>query len=292
MPKISLNLRREPTDVDATVTTTFNAPGNYVPPYGKTTILVGGQGAPGTATSGGTYAGTNPASGGNYAGTYSPSGGNYWYTNPATPGNYAGTNATGYYWSQYVTINGYSAYGYTAYNTGYNTVNSDYPTINISGYFNSYGVARYDATGTKYVVGYANQLIMYATNDSATYAVPASYSVGGNYTNYQQISVVPGGAYYNPTVPGNAVYTPISPGYAYYNAPVPGNAYYNPTVPGNAGTPFSLGGVYFQGGAADGVAPTVSPTSSTLVYNGQPGITVTVPSGGYIQITSKATNTY
>jgi hypothetical protein len=298
MPKISLNLRKEPTDVAPTSNTTFNAPGNFLPRYGKTEFLVGGKGAPGNATTGGNYAGTNAPTGGNYAGTNAPSGGNYAYTNSPTPGNISGYSPAGVTWYKYQEDNAYFSPGYTSYNDYTNSpfagflFELDYPTVNPSGYFTAYGDPRYDPQGATYTVAYANKFTQYGYNNTPTYGVPNPYMYGNYYQAYALKQYFPGGAIYNPTTPGNAVYTPISPGYAYYNPTVPGNAYYNPTVPGNAGTPFSLGGVYFQGGAADGVAPTVSPTSSTLVYNGPSGITVTVPSGGYVQITSKATNTY
>lgn len=288
--KLSQALRKEATDVDTTTTTTFNAPGVYIPPYGKTVVTVGGQGAPGNAASGGNAAGTNPSSGGNYAGTYSPVGGNYAYTNPTTPGNYAGTNPGGFYVSSYYTTTDFVYPGYTTNGTQ-NTVWS-YNTVNISGYFNAYGIPYYNIPINYYVVSYASVYQQYSYNNQIVNGVPSPYIQSPNSTtNYASLSYVAGAAYYNPSTPGNAVYNPVSPGYAYYNPTVPGNTNYNPTVPGTAGGDYVLGGVTLSGGAVGTSAPVVSPTPSQLVYNGVSGITITVPTGGYVTVTNKKTNT-
>jgi len=290
MPKISLNLRKEPTDVAPTSNTTFNAPGNFLPRYGKTEFLVGGKGAPGNATTGGNYAGTNPTTGGNYAGTNAPTGGNYAYTNSPTPGNISGYSEGGFIVGSYYTDYGSVFPGYTSSGNQMTVWSTN--TVNVSGYFNAYGDPRYDTPIYYYVVSYANVWQQYSYNNQIVKAVPSPYALNPtNSTNFTTLSYTPGGPLYNPATPGNAVYNPIYPGYAYYNPTVPGNAYYNPTVPGTAGANYSLGGVYFPGAAADTEASVVSPTISTLRYNGPSGIVISTPAGGYVNITSKATNT-
>lgn len=54
--KISSLLLREKTNVGRKTSITFNAPGNYVAPYGKTTVRIGGRGERGYAPSGGNVA--------------------------------------------------------------------------------------------------------------------------------------------------------------------------------------------------------------------------------------------
>lgn len=72
--KLGSALLREKTNVAVKTSTTFNAPGVYIAPYGKTKVRITGRGASGNANSGGNYAGEA------YAGS--------------NPGNYAGTNPT------------------------------------------------------------------------------------------------------------------------------------------------------------------------------------------------------
>jgi hypothetical protein len=238
--KASKALKLEKTNVANKATVSFNSPGNYVAPYGKTVVRVSGRGASGNATTGGNYAGesyvsTNPTTGGNYAGE------SYWYTNPATPGNTTPGNtvpgtcvATLY---QYFTANNYTTY-------------DEYP-------------------------GPCSPL---GTSGCSPWPPGGDYCiVYGNYSNPSSSNPPTT----NPTVPGNDVYTP------YYNPTVPGNdnytPYYNPTVPGNSGAPANIAGVPFPGGAADSVAPTVPPTATTLSYSPS-GFSVTVPSGGYVNL--------
>lgn len=54
--KLSGLIFREKTNVGKKQSITFNAPGNYLAPYGKTTVRIGGQGAAGQAPSGGNLA--------------------------------------------------------------------------------------------------------------------------------------------------------------------------------------------------------------------------------------------
>jgi len=311
MPKISLNLRKEPTDVAPTSNTTFNAPGNYLPRYGKTDILVGGRGAPGNATTGGNYATTNPTTGGNYAGTNATTGGNYAGTNPTEPGNYLGSNPTGYIYMRNILQNidpgsgtgfGYDDDPASGYYTEQDNLGSFYNVkpepYSYWGFFNENR-----PLGAVYNIFSGQTLYSQFLGLTYTNGVPTSYSRNYLQQNgspptyvyavitYNTMAIQPGGATYNPPTPGNAYYNPIYPGYPYYNPTIPGNANYNPVVPGTASGSYTLGGVTLSGAPADTNATEVLPTPSSLKYNGQSGITVTVPTGGYVVITSKATNT-
>lgn len=65
---IGKNLLKEKTNVGVKGTTTFNAPGNYKAPYGKTTVTLGGRGASGNPGNPG-----NPTVPGNHVpGNYVP----------------------------------------------------------------------------------------------------------------------------------------------------------------------------------------------------------------------------
>lgn len=110
--KLSKQLRLEKTNVGIKANTTFNAPGNYVPPYGKTKVRIGGRGQSGNYSSGGNYAGEYYA-GEAYAGT-NPSTNAYAGTNPSTPGNVVGTL---YQWFDNDSYTSYSEYqGFDASN--------------------------------------------------------------------------------------------------------------------------------------------------------------------------------
>ena len=295
-------LKLEKTNVANKATVSFNSPGNYVAPYGKTVVRVSGRGASGNATTGGNYAGesyvsTNPTTGGNYAGE------SYVSTNPTTGGNYAGES---YVSTNPTTGGNYAGEAYSSTNpsTPGNTVpGNTVPGNNVGTlyqYFTAFNYTTYDeypgscfspstscspwpapSGGGDYCVVYGCYTNPSSSNPSTTNpTVPGN----DNYTPYYN-PTVPGNAnytpYYNPTVPGNANYTP------YYNPTVPGNAnytpYYNPTIPGNSGAPANIAGVPFPGGAADSVAPTVPPTATTLSYSPS-GFSVTVPSGGYVNL--------
>ena len=193
--KLSTLLFREKTQAVVKQTVTFNAPGTYYPPYGKTAFLLQGQGQPGNYSSGGNYAGTNPPSGGNYAGTNAGSGGNIAGYN-TNYGNYAGVNGgvtTTYYDS--AVPGSYSTS--TIYGSDVNCPSSYSTTVG-----NTYYNASFFCTP------YYNPTI------------PGN----PNYNPY-----VPGNDYYNPYVPGNAYYNPYVPGNAGSNynvlgVPLPGGA--------------------------------------------------------------------
>lgn len=228
--KLSRALGLEKTNVNNTGSQTFNAPGNYVPPYGKVVIKVGGRGASGNPTTY-PYAGTNPPS---YYTAYNPPGAPYYvdrYTSyvanascPSPSGNLS------------YSYNGIPSPSYISYTSNY----GDWPPSATGAWF---GTA---CTG-------------YDSSYGATFFTGIPATVNESY------SVSP--------TPGNS-----------YNVEVPGNAYYN-TVPGNAGTPTNIQGVYFPGGAADSLAPVVSPTATSIAYEtsgGASGINITTPTGGYV----------
>jgi hypothetical protein len=106
--------------------TTFNASGNVVVPYGKNIVAVTGKAQDGNPNSGGNYAGLNPSSGGNYAGLNPSSGGNYAGLNPSTGGTVSGSNPpTG---GNYAGTNPPTGGNYAGMNPGvYNPSNNPIP---------------------------------------------------------------------------------------------------------------------------------------------------------------------
>lgn len=181
MPIKSL-LFREKTNVPIKNVITFNAPGIYYPPYGKTSFLLQGQGVAGTAAYS-VYAGTNPPA---YAGTNPPV---YAGTNPATGGNIKNANAS----------------AYVKY------------TSSVFGKWSFTPPIYYAPAGTS---AYAYSVATYAYPIPANSVRYNNTPAGPTYTNYAFIAavsynpIVPGTAKYNP---GTAYY---SPGTAYYT-PVP-----------------------------------------------------------------------
>ena len=285
--KLAGLLRRERTNITSVSTTTFNAPGIYYPPYGKTVIQLSGRGSPGNATTGGTYSGYNyyeymtyvPASGGSYSGdnsysygTYVPaSGGSYAGSNPSTPGNISGTyfaqyrtehfqyynydNANYYYYSSYYLGSTGNWVGYTDL-AGWSTWTLDTPQMNAPAYYYNHAMA----------VIY--NVIQYNSNPS-----------------------IAGNAYYNPYssaytyytyVGGYANYNPYYPGYNYYTG-VPGNANYNPTVPGNTAVSYITAGISLPGGVSDTAAPVIGFITVGIDYS-TAGTPISVPPGGYVSI--------
>jgi hypothetical protein len=285
---ISKLLRREKTLPKTRGTITFYGSTIYVPVYGKTSFKVGGRGTPGNPSTGGNVSGTNPdtggnisynpPTGGNYAGTNPPTGGNFAYTNNPTGGNYAGTNPTspGNY---YTNPNTYTPG--TANESYYDSYNTAKWSVCPPGWTTSFGESEeYDFGNFKICSTYV------ASNTN-----PDTYTAGNTGTNPD----VPGNAYYNPIEYGYLNYNPIDPGYPYYNPTVNGNSYYNPNVPGNSNynpiTPGNSGatntvlGITFSGGSAGLAAPVISPTPISLSYT-PAGVSITVPTGGYVDITN------
>ena len=214
---IGKNLFKEKTNVGVKASTTFNAPGNYKAPYGKTVVKVGGRGATGNPGNPG-----NPSNPGNY-----------------TPGNYVPGNPTTYVYN--TTTFGPKVWGFGG---GSNPFSQSFVTAP--------GPAPRGGSGQNTYYG-------------------QSYSYSSTYATYYNA-----GAFSNP-----GSFTPGNPGNA-------GNA-------GTAGANATIGGVYFPGGAAGnagpagspggagGTAPTVSPATTTIEYS-EAGFTVTVPSGGYVDL--------
>jgi hypothetical protein len=285
----------EPTNVNTSSTTTFNAPGVYSPPYGKTDYLLQGQGEPGNPNIPGNYAGTNPPTGsnpaynpptpGNYAGTNPGSGGNYAGTNPPVPGNYAGINPStpgntnpttpGNYAGTNPATPGNLLYTYwiaAGYESGYYFgTNYSCPTpFEGSGEYTSYTCYPVTNPSTP-----GNAIYNSPTPGNTNPVIP-----GNVYFN----PAAPGSAYYNPYVDGNPYYNPDTPGNLYYNPPTtPGTDYYNPSTPGNPGATTNVLGVTLPGGAGGSSAPVVGYVPVSITYS-NPGTPVPVPSGGYVKI--------
>ena len=301
--KLSKALLKEKTNVPIKATTTFNAPGTYIPPYGKTVVKIGGRGASGNYSSGGTYAGeayvsTNPTTY-PYAST-NPTTYPYASTNPTTY-PYAGTNPTTYpYAGTNPTTYPYASTNPTTY--PYGGLNPETPgtVVGVSYYWTvpDQGDSYEEVTpGVNYGT-FWNQYYysgIQANTNFYTYYNPSTpgnayYNTVPGTANYNTVpgnayyNTVPGTAYYN-TVPGTANYNTV-PGTANYNT-VPGTAnytpYYNPYYPGSSGSPSNIGGVYFPAGASDSLAPVVALTNTAVTY-GASGLSVTVPPGGYITI--------
>lgn len=231
--------------------TTFNASGNFSVPFGKSVIGITGRGGTGNPSSY-TPGTTNPA-------VYEP--GN---TNPPvfTPGN---TNPPSY--------------------TPGNTNSPTYTPGNYAGETFS------EATYTSNIDYGSNYNVSYCSGGSC----PSPYSFGDGYF-YQSVdySCSP---YYNPgsTTPGTT-----NPGYYSAGTTNPGStnpgstnpAYYAPGTnnpayydPGSTGTPTTVLGVYFPGGAIGSVAPTIGVTPvNPYSYTYPNSYSITVPTGGYITI--------
>jgi hypothetical protein len=264
--KLAGLLQRERSAVAVVGTTTFNAPGIYYPPYGKSVFLLSGKGTPGNATVPGNISGSNtysystyvPASGGNVAAYYPATGGNvsgdnsYSYSTyvPASGGNYAGETYGG---ANYGGQNPASGGNYAGTNpaTGGNYANTNPPvpitstaTVNYGSNFVQH--YRYDYSYQTY---YYNSSFNYYTS----YADPSGYASGtfpgsnpnlynpcSDFVSYYNVKIStatntvtngynPGTANYNPVVPGNPYYNPYYPATPYY---VPYNVpYYNPYTP-------------------------------------------------------------
>ena len=280
---ISNLLFREKTNVPVKNVITFNAPGIYYPPYGKTSFLLQGQGATGTAAvpntvaqyfpaSGGNYAYTNAASGGNYAGTNAASGGNYAGTNATTGGNYAGTNATTPGNPVNIIAGEYRTYQSNAFGL-WNPATPNAP-------------AQYAPAGS---MAYSYWTITTSYPKPAVYYYSSNTPAGWTQVLFFYVSTVnynptiPGTAYYNPTIPGTAYYNPATPGNVVNNPYVAAYSNYNPYVPATNGAPSNILGVTLPGGTA-AAAPVVGYVPISSVSYSNAGYPITVPSGGYVKI--------
>lgn len=191
--KLSNLLFREKTQAGIKDTVTFNAPGTYYPPYGKTAFLLQGKGQSGNAPVPGNYAGTNPSSQ------------VYWYTNSPTQGNQANQNppvpaSTTTPVPGFIYLFVYSYDWHLSYDSNYSYYT--FPPGNISGYCPP---NTYIDTGSEFV--YTKYYCLASWQPPYTYTY--NYTTPGNW-NYNTIPgtdvyyTQPGNAYYNPTTPGNA----------------------------------------------------------------------------------------
>lgn len=205
--KSSSGLWRSKTDVGVKTSTTFNAPGVYVAPYGKTVVRIGGRGGTGNSPTGGNYAGedyagtNDPAYGGvnppDYGGIGPPTGHTTWYqTFPGgdyysdNPYLYGQNPSSGYYApnDNYWT-NSYSVYytpGEPYYNPGnpYYNPGTDYYTPYYNPYVPGNAYPPANIGGVTFPGGSASSLapVVGMTSTAISYA-PAGLS----------ISVPPGG---------------------------------------------------------------------------------------------------
>ena len=206
--KLSRLLFREKTQAVVKQTVTFNAPGTYYPPYGKTAFLLQGQGQPGNASSGGNIAGYN-ASGGNIAG-YNASGGNYAgervyqtayyydsgnganqgggiiFNSPSCPSGYStNSNLPSGNFATYAVVYSCTPY-YNPYNPGnpnynaYNPGNPNYNTYYPGNTGPSYNVLGVNLPGgaadsAAQVVGYVPVTIDYTTSGISISCPPGGY---------------------------------------------------------------------------------------------------------------------
>jgi hypothetical protein len=240
-----------------TSSTTFNAPGNYLPPYGSTVIKIGGRGASGNNTT--------PAIPGNLV----P--GNVSGSNPGSPGNVAGNNPA--------TLSGHN-YGTWMYSGHYQTSWTNSPPGRGPGPLTFFPAINAPNPPASYDGGHGAhpQPWQYA----APYTSPAAYDP--DFGQHATQAVNWSGANYN----GSANFTPGNPN---FNPFTPGNPNFNPNttnpntpaVPGNAGSSVNIEGVTFPGGPSDSAAPVVPQTATAIVYTGS-NISITVPTGGYITI--------
>jgi hypothetical protein len=201
---LSKNLRKERSQSISLQTVTFNAPGVYYPPYGKSVFELSGRGSPGNTTVPSTVSGSNSNT--------------YYYYQPPIPGdlnyNYGGMN--GYYQGGQMYEFSSSAYGPIyggATETGYGFSRDGVPgpvstpdyTIN----FYAYGYSYYEPPQ------YPSPILIPGNYNPDTPGYPASYTNPGN-PNYN--TAVPGTAGANSAVLG----IPLPGGAADTAAPVIG----------------------------------------------------------------------
>lgn len=219
MSQLTRRLRRERTNALSNPRqVTVSTPSTVPLQYGKSHILVSGNGSPGTNTTPGTavynpptpgnISGYNPDSPGNVIGYNPVTPGNANY-NPSTPGNIVGYNPstpgparpTSWAYGTFTWPNGLQYYQYFSVPGGSAPWSSS------------------SSQGNFYAVVDPEIIIYYAPNTpgNANYNPPSPSTI----------------ANYNPSSGGNPVYNPVIPGNANYNLPAPGNAVYNPPTPGN-----------------------------------------------------------
>jgi hypothetical protein len=239
-------------------TATLNSTGTWPIPYGKGVISLSGRGGTGTASN---QSGGNVASYGN-AYNYVISYGNAYYVVDQPSNSYTAVDQPSTQYYIYHPGNTVNTYVYTEY---YSSVQDPYSgdvTDGPSGtnYNHSCPSPTYVKFG--YTSYYCEDYITSTTN-SGTYEVaynPTYYKTAYNPTYYKVA--------YNPDYIGTA-----------YNDPT-----YNPTYWNTAttGTPMNVAGVTFPGGY--GGTGTVITTNVSIPYSSS-GLSVTIPSGGYVNIT-------
>ena len=189
--KISGLLRRERTNAIVKETVTFNAPGTYYPPYGKSNFTVAGRAGAGNPTSPGNTIPGNTVPGNPIPGNYVP-GSPY----PASGGNVAYyTSVTVYlyhdYWGgTYPGRGGYNSYGWTDFR-GYGGITMPAWYQDGSG-FSGYWYMGYDGPYGSQVQSQPVYNPYYPAGTNPAYTNPTTY----NPTNTNPTT-------YNPTVPGN-----------------------------------------------------------------------------------------
>lgn len=301
-----------------TSSVTFNAPGNFIPPYGKTIFRITARGSPGNASfyyntpvaaQNPTIANYNyeyvpavpgnviayyPASGGNVNPYYPASGG---FINPIIIGNLTGYNPptpgtlSGSIWGAYTTS--YGVVNYTLYSPAFSYTGFDYNEGGGSGFTipspssNQVGPTRFSNTEQYYTI-YFNTTYSYV-RDAYNPPTPGN----ANYNPWTPTSTNPyypaSGGDTNPYYPAYSNSNPNTPGFytsnANYNSFVPAFTY-TTTVPGNASPSTNVLGVSLPGGAADSAASVVGPTTISIDYTNA-GTPISVPTGGYVTINYK-----
>jgi len=192
--KISGLLRRERTTAIVKQTVTFNAPGTYYPPYGKTNFSLQGKSTDGNPTT------SNPTT-----------------SNPTIPGNPIPGNP--------VPVSGYFVFQGFTYVTTYEIVTdwtaSSFPGR--GGFYNSFWSGSPE--------GYNNY---YTSDGSGTWSMVNYWTGGTRGESAAYGYYVPGFTYYNPTnynptspgntVPGNTIPGNAGPSYTVLGVPLPGGA--------------------------------------------------------------------
>jgi hypothetical protein len=191
--KISGLLRREKTNAIVKQTVTFNAPGTYYPPYGKTNFSLQGKSTAGNPTT------TNPTN-----------------SNPAVPGNAIPGNPVPV--AGYFVLQGYTFV--TVYQIVSDWTASTYPGRGGYNYVYWAGAPQESSYYTSDGAGTWN-MVTYFTGGTSSENVPYGYYVPGfsyvNATNYNPATA-------GNTVPGNTVPGNAGPSYNVLGVPLPGGA--------------------------------------------------------------------
>ena len=255
-----------------TGTQTYNAPTNYSIPYGRYQITVTGRGGTGTAAVPGNPNYNPYVPGNSFTNPFTPGNPNYNPYVPGNPGTNPGTPGNAYF------------NPYTPGNPGTNPSTPGNPNYN-PGYYapGSYNFFFDDYTPGTFTPGNVSGSNPPTPGNSFTN--PGS---GGNFAGTNPFT--PGNSFTNPGSGGNfAGNNPGTPGNTGFNPGSGGNfAGTNPTtpaVPGNASTAL---GVTMPGSNTGGTPAPATPATLVSYYSYPDNATypVSVPSGGYVTITS------